>query len=197
MTKLNVYLAKSNRSDPTTVSRVRIYLQNHAHVLKILEFKGGEYNNRDLISASLVVFVAEPCTSTIGKGLYEQIKDCREKNVPFLFIYTSDINYYVIEDRALGTHIKGEINSFVNYANISFNTNSPDVRRCDSLDGLLTKYVNSGIHLLVKEQEDFEKELESKPKSSKLKDKPLMPKDCSKSFDINSEDLLLLVNNNV
>lgn len=78
MPKTKVYLAKSNLSDPMLVQEVRLYLKQFD--VEIIEFKGGTYTNGPLMLChELIIIPANPNQEyslyTIGKGLYQQIKD--------------------------------------------------------------------------------------------------------------------------
>ena len=86
---MKTYLSKSNHSDPELVAHVRKYLTNLGH--EIVEFTGGEYTNKPLVTSDYLVIVP-PAKITpkddntwsyaesaedydIGKGQTEQIKD--------------------------------------------------------------------------------------------------------------------------
>lgn len=77
MTK--IYLAKSNRSNPDDVSRVRQVLSEYKDI-EVVEFKGGAYSHKDLLSCELLLIIPnlleinedEDCIP-LGKGLHEQI----------------------------------------------------------------------------------------------------------------------------
>jgi len=77
MTK--IYLAKSNRSNPDDVSRVRQVLSEYKDI-EVVEFKGGAYSHKDLLACETLLIVpnilevdkSEDCIP-LGKGLHEQI----------------------------------------------------------------------------------------------------------------------------
>lgn len=153
MTRINVYLAKSNRSDPTTVSRVRTFLKNHPRVLNVIEYSGGPYNHKDLTSSDFVVFITEPGTNVIGKGLYGQIKECFDKGIEFILLYTGKTipsAKYAISKKELS--LKDTINSddFVNYSSFTFNTHSV----YSSTDEALVKNIGRRIDIMVNEKKE-------------------------------------------
>jgi hypothetical protein len=77
-----IYLAKSNRSNPDDVSAVRQVLSRYDGV-EVVEFKGGGYTHKDLLSCDLLIVVPDlsqldDCDDAflvpLGKGLHEQIE---------------------------------------------------------------------------------------------------------------------------
>lgn len=97
--KTKVYLAKSNRSNPTHVSRVRAELEKYN--LEIVEYSGGSYSNKPLLNSDYLVVIPDLSNYDfdyhinneykndydesenfiiLGKGLYNQISEFRAKN---------------------------------------------------------------------------------------------------------------------
>lgn len=97
--KTKVYLAKSNRSNPTQVSRVRAELEKYN--LEIVEYTGGSYSNKPLLNSDYLVVIPDLSAYDfdyhvnneykdgydeaenfvmLGKGLYNQISEFRAKN---------------------------------------------------------------------------------------------------------------------
>lgn len=93
-----VYLAKSNKANPNTVSKVRQTLSKFD--IQVVEFTGGTYSNDLLLSCDELIVIPDISDSyddgyywncNIGKGLYEQIDAFRnKKNVDGFFIITVD-----------------------------------------------------------------------------------------------------------
>jgi hypothetical protein len=73
-----VYLAKSNRSNPDLVTRVRQILSSYE--VEIVEFTGGKYSHTPLKECKYLVIVPDlslqidETICDIGKGLFEQIE---------------------------------------------------------------------------------------------------------------------------
>jgi len=87
MKKPKAYLAKSNKANPNVVSIVRDDLkQKHT----VLEYQGGTYSNKELLSSDYLFIVTEDVTDSnvkvIGKGLWNHIKDFG--NVDKAFVVT-------------------------------------------------------------------------------------------------------------
>ena len=93
-----VYLAKSNKANPNTVSKVRQTLSKFN--IQVVEFTGGTYSNDLLLSCDELIVIPDisECyddgyywNCSIGKGLYEQIDAFKaKKNVDGFFIVTAD-----------------------------------------------------------------------------------------------------------
>ena len=71
-----IYLAKSNRSDPTLVSKVRALLKELE--IEIVEFTGGDYSDVPLLECDYLLVIPhnleyEDDRLFIGRGLYNQI----------------------------------------------------------------------------------------------------------------------------
>lgn len=177
MTKINVYLAKSNRADPTMVSRVRTYLKNHLNILNLREFTGGQYTNSDLLACNYVVFILEPKTNVLGKGLYQQIQDCKINHIPFTIMYTGE-NVFCIDNNKNYHLTLLEEDSFVNYAAIHFNVSS----KFATTDSALVNHIGRFIC-------DIVSELELQPTVRITKKKQVIPVD---DFNIPSKYLPLL-----
>jgi len=100
MTK--VYLAKSNKANPDDVMGVRKLLSTYN--IEVVEYKGGTYSHKPLNECDLLlilpdlseIFIDEhETTSTLGKGLFEQVQAYEGANVTnakTLVIYDSDFN---------------------------------------------------------------------------------------------------------
>jgi hypothetical protein len=76
--KTKVYLAKSNRSNPDDVSRVRTLLSKFD--VDIVEFTGGQYTNEQLLECDYLFVVPEldnlsQDRAVLGKGLHNQVSD--------------------------------------------------------------------------------------------------------------------------
>ena len=70
-----VYLAKSNKANPDLVSKVRQNLSQFE--VEIVEFTGGTYTHKPLLSCELLIVVPDLTNNDIiiGKGLFEQINE--------------------------------------------------------------------------------------------------------------------------
>ena len=78
MKKPKVYFAKSNLCNPERIAEIRLTLS--ALDIELVEFKGGVYDNKELLRCGyLLVCPYEDdveCDGTfVGKGLYRQISD--------------------------------------------------------------------------------------------------------------------------
>ena len=132
-TRTKIYLAKSNRSNPTDVSRVRTMLETLD--VEVVEFTGGEYSNKPLMSCDYLVVVPDLSSKqtnkkfdryfnhsnessvTVGKGIYTQICDFNGENYytydkTFIIDNTDDIVNY-------GYFNNIEINNFQDYVNFA------------------------------------------------------------------------------
>lgn len=87
--KSKVYLAKSNRSNPDDVSRVRTLLSKFD--VEIVEFKGGAYSHKPLLECEYLIvvpdlserndeYVEDDDYVPLGKGLHEQIEAFNDVN---------------------------------------------------------------------------------------------------------------------
>lgn len=135
MTK-KVYLAKSNRANPDLVSRVRQMLSKFD--VEIVEHTGGGYTHNLLLSCDELIVIPdlsdfkktdeELWVTTIGKGLFEQIIQFRNKTEEGFFIVT-EFN-------------SGDINGF--FYDIGINDNHDESDECyfQVVNG--TDYVNYG-----------------------------------------------------
>lgn len=101
MEKTKIYLAKSNRSNPDDVSRVRQVLSEFVDEIEVVEFKGGSYSHKDMLKCDLLVVVPDLTdfdvrvedAISIGKGLHEQIDafTCNHPNeYDILIVYETD-----------------------------------------------------------------------------------------------------------
>ena len=95
MSKAKVYLAKSNKSNPNVVSRVRQTLSDYD--VEIVEFTGGSYSHKPMVDCDFLVVVPELSESwcedgvIVGKGLYEQLTAWQDNNS------SSDILFILVE----------------------------------------------------------------------------------------------------
>lgn len=75
---MRIYLAKSNRADPTRVAEVRSVLKQFE--CEVVEYTGGQYTNAPLLSCDMLLVVLEDNKrGIIGKGLASQIHDFSPK----------------------------------------------------------------------------------------------------------------------
>ena len=101
MSKAKVYLAKSNKSNPNVVSRVRQTLSEYD--VEIVEFTGGKYTDKAMLDCDFLVVVPEFCESwsedgvIVGKGLYEQLDSWEYNNDPDNVFFIIDENLLVGE----------------------------------------------------------------------------------------------------
>lgn len=85
---MKVYLAKSNRANPTTVAEVRQALGQYE--CEIVEYTGGQYTNGPLLFSDILLLVLEDLkTGIIGKGLAQQIADFLPSKKPILIVKTA------------------------------------------------------------------------------------------------------------
>ena len=80
-----VYLAKSNRSNPDVVIRVRQILSKYN--VEVIEFKGGAYSNKQLLTCDYLIIIPDLSEYeedehmvTFGRGLYDQLHDFKKAN---------------------------------------------------------------------------------------------------------------------
>jgi hypothetical protein len=104
MTK--IYLAKSNKSNPDDVMRVRQVLSSNYDV-EIVEFKGGNYSHKPLLDCEILLVLPDlsgveqydntgevyEITVPFGKGLHEQIQAFASEN------YSNNQTYVIYEVR--------------------------------------------------------------------------------------------------
>ena len=89
---MKVYLAKSNRSDPEHYIYTRAALLKQG--MEVLEYKGGQYSDHDMLSCDLMIVVPEAPTNPVvlGKGLYLQADSFLKRNRPtYIVTYVSGI----------------------------------------------------------------------------------------------------------
>ena len=98
---MKVYLAKSNRCNPSDYMTIRNLLLSHN--VEVLEYAGGVYNDVKLLSADMLVVLPESTKSPVilGKGLYMQIAAFGKQFGKNLWIVTDVLNLTV-------THINSE-----------------------------------------------------------------------------------------
>jgi hypothetical protein len=122
MSKPKVYLAKSNRSNPDLVTRVRQILSSYD--IEIVEFSGGQYSHKPLKECEYLVVIPDLSTLNIsygdyiveiGKGLCEQLDYFSENNEAMNIIIISDNDLSVREINTI--EITNE-NDYINYASI-------------------------------------------------------------------------------
>ena len=113
MSKPKVYLAKSNKSNPNVVSRVRQTLSDYD--VDIVEYTGGSYSHRPMVDCDFLVVVPELCESwcedgvIVGKGLYEQLTAWQDNND------SSDILFIVDEHLSVGEIYDINVVNYTNY----------------------------------------------------------------------------------
>ena len=100
---MRIYIAKSNKANPDYLLKVRDFLSKFKSV-QILEYKGGSYDNTDLISADLLIVIPDLSEGiddkrvVLGKGLYMQIDDfLLHQSIDGIFIVTGVNNKGDIE----------------------------------------------------------------------------------------------------
>lgn len=82
---MKVYLAKSNRANPTTVAEVRQMLGQFD--CEVVEYTGGQYTNAPLLQSDLLLIVVEDLdTGIVGKGLAQQMADFQQTKRPILVV---------------------------------------------------------------------------------------------------------------
>lgn len=136
--KTKVYLAKSNRSNPTHVSRVRAELEKYD--VEIVEYTGGKYSNKPLLKCDYLVVIPDLSTYDfnfhlkheneywyeeddicLGKGLYNQITEFTEKQGDdksvMIIKYVDDVDIFY-------SYVKGinlsDIDDYINYGRLTF-----------------------------------------------------------------------------
>lgn len=136
--KTKVYLAKSNRSNPTHVSRVRAELEKYD--VEIVEYTGGKYSNKPLLKCDYLVVIPdlsgydfnyhlkneneywyEEDDICLGKGLYNQISEFTEKQgddksvMIIKYVDDVDIFYSYVKDTNLN-----DVDDYINYGMLTF-----------------------------------------------------------------------------
>lgn len=94
-----VYLAKSNRANPSELIALRRQLKDLG--LKVVEYEGGHYSNEAMLECEYLIVLTSESGSvfvpkTLGKGLYTQIED-------FCEFTKYSKNVYVIVDSTLNS----------------------------------------------------------------------------------------------
>jgi hypothetical protein len=87
--KPKVYFAKSNLCNPERIAEIRLSLKQLD--IDLVEFKGGEYSTKDLLSSDyLIVCPYEDDLDfkgcIIGKGLYKQILDFDDQDKTLIIL---------------------------------------------------------------------------------------------------------------
>jgi len=135
--KGKVYLAKSNRSNPDDVSRIRKILSNYN--VEVVEFKGGRYTHDQLLECDYLVIV--PDLSEVdkedgfipwGKGLHEQYFAFKSEHLAcdiFLVVESNDKWNYVTQIVEVDV---AEEDDYVNYSDACF-----DRHKLDDLESVL------------------------------------------------------------
>ena len=114
-----VYLAKSNKANPDLVSKVRQNLTQFE--VEIVEFTGGTYTHKPLLSCDLLIVVPDLTNSDIivGKGLYEQINEfSNDKGIEDILIVTKFNNEMIIVDMIDDAYVD-DSRDYVNYGILS------------------------------------------------------------------------------
>lgn len=101
--KTKIYLAKSNRSNPDDVSRVRQVLFKYKDDFEVVEYNGGGYTHKDLLKCDILLIVPDLSSFKegdnyveLGKGLHEQISAFENhvtNNSDILFVTKTNKNY--------------------------------------------------------------------------------------------------------
>lgn len=129
-----VYLAKSNRSNPNLVMKVRELLFQYD--IEIVEFTGGEYSSKPLLSCDYLIIVPElPVDNLvidvdnviIGKGLFTQIREFYAFNESSYFnniIVISDDNLQI---KTIDNLKILDISNYIETANLHFDEDSCDM----------------------------------------------------------------------
>lgn len=81
---MKVYLAKSNRANPTTVAEVRQMLGQFD--CEVVEYTGAIYQCPLLQSDLLLIVVEDLDTGIVGKGLAQQMADFQQTKRPILVV---------------------------------------------------------------------------------------------------------------
>ncbi len=133
----SVYLAKSNRSNPDDVSRVRKILSNYD--VEVVEFKGGAYTHRQLLECDYLVIIPDLSEVDVedgfipwGKGLHEQYFAFKRDHLPcdiLLVVETNDDWTYISEITDVET---AEEDDYINYSDVCY-----DMGKLDSLESVL------------------------------------------------------------
>jgi hypothetical protein len=94
---MRVYLSRSNRSNADLVSKVRAWLNQACSVLdgEVVEFRGGDYNHKELLTCDVVVMIAAQeslgIDTKIGKGLSDQVDAAGTKGIPVWYVTSMGI----------------------------------------------------------------------------------------------------------
>lgn len=127
MSKAKVYLAKSNKSNPNVVSRVRQTLSEYD--VEIVEYTGGAFSHKAMLDCDFLVVVPVLCESwsedgvTVGKGLYEQLIVWEENKS------SDDVSIILDEDLLVGQINDMNImdsTDYIEYGVIEFNHRNAD-----------------------------------------------------------------------
>ncbi len=102
--KTKVYLAKSNRSNPDDVSRVRTILSKFD--VDIVEFTGGQYTNEQLLECDYLFVVPEldnlsQDRAVLGKGLHNQVSDFffyKEDKFESIYCFIGDQKFKLFDE---------------------------------------------------------------------------------------------------
>lgn len=114
-----VYLAKSNKANPDLVSKVRQNLSQFE--VEIVEFTGGTYTHKPLLSCELLIVVPDLTNNDIiiGKGLFEQINEfINYKDDENILIVTNFKNETIFVDMVDDMYVD-DGNDYVNYGVLS------------------------------------------------------------------------------
>ena len=102
----NIYLAKSNRSNPTHIMRVRALLNEYSNHVNLFEYNGGYYSHNDLDKCEILLVIPdlggykqdENCVG-LGKGLHEQIL---RFNADKTYNFTDTLVVIDVDDKYIG-----------------------------------------------------------------------------------------------
>jgi hypothetical protein len=149
--KTKIYLSKSNRANPDDVSRIRSIIQQYQKDIELVEFKGGSYSHKDLLSCDMLLIIPDLTdfnsdyddTIPIGKGIHEQIEAFRRvnKNKSDIIVVNTVTENWNACAPLYDLDIL-DTDDYVNYSAIVLNTD-PDTGRVDDLDDIIkTRFVS-------------------------------------------------------
>lgn len=117
---MRVYLAKSNRADPTRVAEVRSILKQFD--CEVVEYTGGQYTNAPLLSCDILLTVLEDLKKgIIGKGLASQIQDFGKKKEIFVVTNTQMIGNKKIFVSRLATSRILDSDDYISHSQVVLN----------------------------------------------------------------------------
>ena len=134
--KTKIYLAKSNRANPNDVARVRQTLEKYSNDIEILEYKGGNYSHKEVVSADILIVVPDLSEYDvedyddgdnyidIGKGLHEQIENFKytHKNSSDCLVVYGVTDYHIYTSRVTDLDV-ADCDDYINYSTLIFDSN--------------------------------------------------------------------------